>query len=185
MDPVVSYGRFLSWEIVLARHIFPFHDTTIEIGVGKPTNTGAANLRRSYHVCRYRLIPKDPHPENSRQSWDTESKRTISGASSRFQCGYWTGFRDLMISHGDYKADARFHGIQSGLHPIAIAYTSFGTIDLIPSAETPSFQVTCARSIVRNIGRFEDIDKLDLSLCCLMLLKKEWIRYHAIVMMCY
>ena len=176
----ICEDRYFGWEMFLNKSIYPsFH--SVEIGIGIPSpSSGRALQNKSHFICQDRLVTY--HREKQHSIGALRYLEDSDEIECCFQIGYWTGIGDLEISCRGFKTIAQYRNIDKELFPIAVVGTEFGDINLVRTNEPLSLETQAALEIVRQTNDIKDLDEMTVPPSSHDLLKRLWIRCHAVVL---
>ena len=170
--------RFFLWKVILNKDIYP-NFKLLQIGIGQADRNGFAMKDAAHFVC-----------ENEIVSW----KKTLSDTSNSMRyverdgkppcslmMAIWTDIPTIQFMHGNYKRINGFREVSRELYPIGAVSTEFGAINLVRTSRMPSLKRIAAYNITKKIDKLGDLDQLVLPSPIKLLLKRTWIRQHAIL----
>ena len=175
----ITINDIISFDVFLARSIFPIREGTLYVGFGVPTPENGIDRSKPHWLCRddRRVISHESSAvsqsvpltlSNIQVTLNVKKNRLIIG-----NCGV-----PIKVIYCRNLEEA----IKEQIQVIAFIRTPFGNVNLIPMKGVPTLKTLAAYKANTGLRNINDINTLGIPSECQESLKCTWIQTHATIL---
>ena len=175
----ITSRDIIALDIFMARSIYPIQKGALKMGIGVPDRNGGFIREKPHWICRDDGVTLTHEP--------SAVIPRISRMLNNIQVTLRARERRLIIgSHGVPFMEVYCRGLEKTfkdhIEVIAFISTPYGNVNLIPEKGASSLETLAARAACKRLEDSLDIDLLDIPRTCQEILRKMWIRTHAVIL---
>ena len=179
---ITNEDNLISYELFVARSIFPPGEITMEVGIGKCNEHGTADRDEPHWICMDDMIIRSHKEHHGKQIISDYQQKPVNN----LQVEICLRNNSILFSSNDTILLDLHHinveqMLEKNLQIIAAVNTSYGTIDLVPRNFIPRLERLTTHNIIKSLDSLDKVDQLCVPSYSHLQMRKHWIQYHATI----